>query len=200
MIWTLDYPIENLWECTREIQHISEARGDSITNATIRNLTFLMFDTTGVFGTTCNTWCICPVANQTLIEFCTHFTTENKERIRKLMVTQLGYHAANLAITEPSNKMENITIPAMHSANAAIICMPATLPTSLPHPKAPIIMDNAVQMYYCWMHRLGLNKTHNSSTCNNTTPRHQAIATASNMQGGNNTIQACGSRCCADQK
>jgi len=201
-IWTLDDPIKNLWECSREIQCISEARGDPITNAMLRDLTFLMFDTTGVFGTACDTWHICPAANQTLIEFCAHFTMENKECIHKLMVAQLGYHAAKLVITEPSSGMETSTIPAMHSANSTIICTLVTLPTGPPCPNnSPIITDNATHMYYCWgMHGLGLNKTHNSSTCNNTAPGHQATATASNMQGGNNTIQARGSCCHADQK
>jgi len=54
-VWTPDDPIETLWECLHEIQHISIEGGDPLTDSAIRNLTFIMFETTGVFTTACDT-------------------------------------------------------------------------------------------------------------------------------------------------
>jgi len=69
-MWTPDDPIKTLWECLCEAQHISIVGGDLLTDGAICNLMFIMFETTCIFTTTCDTWCIKPAANQTLIEFC----------------------------------------------------------------------------------------------------------------------------------
>jgi len=78
-IWTPDNPIESLWECLCKIQCISITGSDPLTNNAIKDLTFLMVEATGIFTTACNTWCICPIAQQTLIKFREHFTSKNKE-------------------------------------------------------------------------------------------------------------------------
>jgi len=79
-IWTPDDPIETLWERLREIQQISIAGNDPLSDNAITDLTFAMFETTGVFTMGCDTWRILPVANQTIDDFRTHFTRDIREQ------------------------------------------------------------------------------------------------------------------------
>jgi len=152
-----------------------------------------MFEATGVFTTACDMWCVKPVANQTLIEFWQHFTNENKECLCKLMAAQLGYHGTNMA--SEINQLSISKKTPKHSSNAAIsTCpMPMTVPTlhnpttATPH----IITDDGMQMFYCWTHGLGFNRTHTSTTCINPADGHCLTATATNMQVGKNIIQTC---------
>ena len=195
-VWTPDDPIETLWERLREIQRISVEGGDPLTDSAIRDLTFIMFETTGVFTTACDTWRIKPVANQTLIEFRQHFTDENKERLRKLTVAQLGYHSANATATLAQLNINDE--PTLHSANAASIVRTTQPPLPIPrisnNATPHVITDDGIQMFYCWTHGLGFNRTHTSATCANPSDGHCISATATNMQGGKNTIQARGYR------
>jgi len=78
-IWTPEAPIKILWECLHEIQLLSMAGNDPLSDSAIKDLTFTMFENTGVFTTACNTWRIRPIANQTLDDFRAHFTSKNKE-------------------------------------------------------------------------------------------------------------------------
>jgi len=96
-IWIPDNPIETLWERLQEIQCISITGSDTLTNNAIKDLTFIMFEATSMFTMACDTWCICPLATQTLIEFCKHFTSENKEQLHKLTMSQVGFHSAHAA-------------------------------------------------------------------------------------------------------
>jgi len=74
-------------------QCISIAGSDSLTDNALKDLTFLLYELTGVFTTA-----ICHVANQQmLIEFCLHFTSKNKECLHKLISSQAGFHSANVA-------------------------------------------------------------------------------------------------------
>ena len=187
-MWTHDEPIETLWERMREVQRIALTGGDPLTDDALRDLTLLMFEATGVFTTACDMWRVKPEANQTLIEFRLHFTNENKERLRKLTAAQIGYHGANLLATTITTM--TIAEPAPgHSANAAISIKPMPT-TTTPH----VITDDGVHMFYCWTHGLGFNRTHTSATCGNPGTGHNLTATATNMQGGKNTIQPRGHR------
>jgi len=78
-MWTPDNPIETLWECVQEVQHIALAGSDLLTKEVLCNLTLLMCEATGVFTMACNMWCVKLAANQMLIKFRQHFTNENKE-------------------------------------------------------------------------------------------------------------------------
>jgi len=88
-VWTPDEPIKMLWEKLREIQCLSVAGGDPLTDNAIKDLAFLMFEATGVFTTACNMWHVRLPSNQTLVEFRQHFTTKNKECTCKLTTSQL---------------------------------------------------------------------------------------------------------------
>jgi len=112
-IWNPDDPIKTLWERLREIQRISVAGNDPLSNTAITELTFDMFEATGIFTTGCDSWRIFPVANQTLDDFCTPFTCENKDHLRKLTMSQAGFHHAN-ATTTTAN-----AAPTTNAANAA---------------------------------------------------------------------------------
>ena len=53
-----------------------------------------------------------------------------------------------------------------------------------------VTANDGTQVYYCWMHGLGFNKNHTSTTCSNPAEGHCQTATVKNMQGGNNTIMS----------
>jgi len=201
-MWTPDDPIETLWGCLREVQCISIAGGDPLTNAAIHDLTLLMFEAMGVFTMACDMWRIKPMANQTLVEFCKHFTNENKEQLRKLTTSQLGFHSTNIATA--GAQLNLAEAPTKHSANTPISMQPSPLPTPMsctpctltPH----VVTDDGVHMFYCWTHGLGFNPMHTSATCDKPASGHCITATATSMQGGKNIIQARGYHCCAEAK
>jgi len=185
-MWTPDDPIKALWECLHEVQCISIVGGDPLINSAIHDLMLIMFERIGVFTTVCDTWHVKPVANHTLIEFCQHFTNENKECLHKLMVAQLGYHSANAGVD-----ITQITISdglTMHSANAVSTMQTILPPTPMPCIPSNTVLhfltDDCVQMFYCWTHGLSFNCTHTSAMCANPADGHCISATATNMQGG----------------
>jgi len=61
-----------------------------LTDGAKKDLTLIMFEMTSVFTTACDMWQVKLVANQMLIEFCQHFTNENKECLLKLTASQLS--------------------------------------------------------------------------------------------------------------
>jgi len=190
-MWTPEDPIKTLWECLCKVQCISIVGSNPLTDGTIKDLTLIMFETTSMFTTACDTWRVKPVANQTLIEFCQHFTDENKEHLHKLMAAQLRYHGTNLAVRLTHHNLIDTQIE--HSANAAIGTQPSPLPTPmLQNPNtltAHVVTDNGVHMmFYCWTHGLGFNCMHTSVMCTNPTDGHSNTATATNMQGGKNIV------------
>ncbi len=156
-----------------------------------------MFKNTGVFTMACDTWHVCPTANQTLIEFCMHFTSENKEHLCKLTSSQVGFHSANAAIskaTKPTNIASSLPVP------LAVLIPPA------PPTTAAIVTNNKLHMYYCWTHGLGFNHNHMSTTCSKpakattllpqsrtcmeaTTPSCQTIATPNRNEDGGSRQQ-----------
>ncbi len=201
-IWTPDDPIKTFWGCLREVQCISITGGDMLTNATICDLTLLMFEAMGIFTMACDMWHIKPMANQTLVEFREHFTNENKECLQKLTTSQLGFHNANVATAVTQlNLADTLT---EHSANAAISMQRSPHPTPMshmPHTLTPhVVTDDGVHMFYCWTHGLGFNPTHTSATCDKPASGHCITATATSMQGGKNIIQARGYRHRAEAK
>jgi len=63
-VWTLDDPIETLWEKKlHKIQCIATAGSDPLADITIVELVFgIMFKGIGVFTTACDMWRVCPEA------------------------------------------------------------------------------------------------------------------------------------------
>jgi len=197
-LWTPSEPIKTLWERLREVQRVATAGADPLTNATLMDLTFLLFESTGVFPLACDLWRNRAVANRTLREFRIFFTAENKERLCKLTTTTSGFHSANTAAQVPPPPPPSDTAAAAPRAptkvKPTVPPMPYTAstpakPNPAPVPATPAITTNdGLTMYYCWTHGLGLNRTHTSATCSNPADGHCSNATVKNMQGGNNTI------------
>ena len=174
-LWTPGEPIEQLWGRLREVQRIATAGGDPISDLAILDLTFLLFESTGVFTAACAIWRSRSAATKTVPEFRAYFTAENKDRLRNLTTSQAGFHGANATATVSATKPSAAANPS---------------PT-LPNPRtASVATNDGKPMYYCWTHGLGFNKTHNSTTCSNPAAGHCITATVTNMQGGNNTIMS----------
>jgi len=174
-LWSPGEPIEQLWERLHEVQRITTTGGDLISDQAILDLTFLLFESTGVFTTACDMWHTRPAANKTFPELCVYFTAENKDRLRKLTTSQAGFHGTNAAIAVGT------TSPSAAAKPATIVSSPRT---------ASVTTNDGSSMYYCWTHGLGFNKTHTSATCSNPATGHCLNATVKNMQGGNNTIMS----------
>jgi len=77
-------PIEHLWERLHKVRHIATARGDPISDQTILDLTFLLFESTGTFTMACDMWRTRPTTNKTFPELCLYFNSENNYHLRKL--------------------------------------------------------------------------------------------------------------------
>lgn len=165
--WNCDEAIEDLWLRLSEIKRIATDGNEPLTDNAIMELTFLMFEQTGVFTTACDMWRTKATADKTYGNFQIHFAAENEERLRKLTLGQVGFHGANAA---------TIINPA-----------PAQTPPTIPTP-ARVIANNDVHVYYCWTHGLGFNTGHTSATCQRKAPNHQDAATVDNTMGGNTTI------------
>jgi len=174
-LWSTGEPIEQLWECLCEVHCIATTGGDPISDQTILDLTFLLFESTGAFTTACDMWRTCPAANKTFPEFCVYFTAENKDRLCKLTTSQAGFHGVNAAIAVGTASPSGATKPATTAST------PRT---------ATVTTNDGSSMYYCWTHGLGFNKTHTSATCSNPATGHCLDATVKNMQGSNNTIMS----------
>jgi hypothetical protein len=169
--WNPDDPIENVWLRIRECQTF--ARGiEPITDGTAVRLTLTVFETTGVFANAVEKWREKDAIEQTLANFKTHFTFQNKERVRKLTAQTAGYHGANQANIVPASPND--------AAIAAAVAAAAATP--------PAVVVGDIRMYYCHTHGLGKSPLHTSPTCTHPGPEHKTEATISNMMGGNNTI------------
>ena len=174
-VWTIDEPIEDLWQRLNEIQLLAAAADEAISDTTIMELTVLMFESTGVFTSACSWWYHKASADKTLENFIVHFTDENRERLHKFTSTQASFHGANAAMTMAPS------VPVL-SAPSPNVQHPS------PAPSFNLRTNDGALWYYCHSHGLGTNPTHTSATCQRRLPGHQVNATASNMMGGNNTI------------
>ena len=180
-VWNVDDPIENLWSRLKEIRRIATAGEEPLSNATVMELTFLMFEQTGVFQVACDTWRIKPAADKTYANFMEHFTEENKERLRKLTAAQAGF-GANTATLELPPIPPAVTPPRQPSQAADANALASR---SLMTP----IQVGTVQMAYCWTHGLSTNTSHTSATCQRKADGHRDDATVTNMLGGNDRIR-----------
>ena len=179
-IWPVTDPIELLWNRLREVQRISAAGGEALSDDAIMDLTIIMFESTGVFPLACNMWRLRPTTNKTYVEFREFFTTENKERLKKPATTGTsGYHSANAATAHPSKLAQK---PAPKPA--------PIIPPVIPAPTPAVTTNDGIVMFYCWTHGLGFNKNHTSATCSNPAEGHCLTATVKNLQGGNSSIMS----------
>ena len=178
--WNPDKPIETLWADVNAIRQFAVAGDAEINDATTISLLLMMFDKSGLMGTACDKWRDKADANKTWANFRSHFTEENRRRVKRTTAAQAGFHGANLARlslnNDPSPPKASNTSD--ESANAA-----------KRNKSHAITTNDGVTMYYCWTHGLSTNKEHTSATCQNKAPGHCNDATVTNMQGGCNIIR-----------
>jgi len=169
--WNPETPIEDIWVRITQVRAFATATGENIPEAAAVRLTLAVFESTGVLTNGIDKWRDKALADQTLANFVTHFTRENKERLRKLTAQTAGYQGANAA-TQPT--------PAG----------PTPTPTPPTQDQGGVRLNNNVTMYYCWTHGLGKNRNHTSCNCNNKGEGHKDEATADNMMGGCDRIMS----------
>ena len=171
--WDIDTPIEELWEKCKEVQQYSEAAGPghAINDQTVIHLTLSVFEKTGVFDSSVETWRAKVEADRTLVTFKAHFNKANKERARKLTAKAAGYHGANAAKSLTNEKAATTANTNTSENNEGIRIGPNTW------------------MYYCWSHGLCTNDAHTSIKCTRRKEGHKEEATADNMMGGCNLIR-----------
>ena len=179
--WNPDDPIEDLWKRITDAQRFATRAGKPITNATAMQLTLGVLERSGVFATAAHKWCAKTTAEQTMVNFQSHFNFENKERIHQLTATGAGYHGTT-----------RNSIPATVSPSASSAATDTTTITT-PTGAGSVTAEN-IKLYYCWTHGLGRNPNHTSQTCKKKGEGHKDTATFTDMQGGARTIMGGGRR------
>lgn len=177
--WSIDQPIEVLWNRHNEIKQFALAANEPIPSRVFIDQTLTLFRNTGVFQSGLDAWRRRPEADITYPNLVLHFTAENIDRIQSLTVATAGYHHANAAI-EGETKIENL---------AAAVRDTHINPSPLRHPNNPFgIITSGPDMFYCWTHGLGTNKGHTSRTCKSKATGHVDDATVFDLKGGSNRI------------
>jgi hypothetical protein len=171
----VDDPIEALWLCLKEIQCFAIAASEPITDDTVIRLTLPIFKETGVFDTVTEKWRNQPGADWTLDNFKTHFEKGNKERLQKLTAKTAGYHGANAAVPMSDSSVAKTSPTTIITNTASQGTAAAT--TTLTTETSSICTNNNVTMYYCWLHGLGKNRAHTSTTCHNKHEGCQGVCT-----------------------
>ena len=171
--WNVDEPMEILWDKVLSARTFAERHGDPISEVTALHLLLTSLEATGVFTDACDKWRDLPSFGKTIQTFRTHFTRENKTRLRKLTAQQAGFHGANAATSQAT-----VTNAATAAKAAAATAGAGT----------QVIMVGKTLMYYCHSHGLGWNANHTSPQCNKKKEGHKDDATINNMMGGCNVI------------
>ena len=166
--WNPDDPIEGLWEHIHECQHLATAGGDPITAPAAVHSILDVLEKTGIFADAIRDLQKCPLHEWTLDNFCTDFTTANKECLHLLTAQNAGFHGAN---------------------NTSETTLPTSLSATTTTPSDATIRVGPTMMYYCWMHGLGTNHDHTGITCENKAEGHQDNAMVTNLMKGNNRMQ-----------
>ena len=161
--WDPTHPLENLWTQLRKCQ-LFAVDHDPISNNTLMRAALKNLEASGVFIDALRDWRKRAPNTQTYDQLKMDFNAADKERRRQVTVREAGY--ANAAVQKhkqspapPADEQENVD--------------PST---------------KAKQLYYCWSHGLGFNKTHTSATCSNKSTGHRTKATIYNMMGGCNEV------------
>ena len=162
--WDPNTPLEGVFANTLKCAQFAAAGNDPISDANKVRLTLKAIEKSGVMEEPISDWRKKPVAQRTWANMAVHFTTANKERLRKTTAAQAGFNSANATQQQQQRR------PSATSAT-------------------PSTTIGGMAFYYCFTHGLGKNADHTSATCTNPCPEHKRDATADNMMGGNNTIR-----------
>lgn len=174
--WDTSSPIETLWARISEIRRIATNATQDIGDTAVIALVLPMFEKTGLFLHSINSWNGMDLAQQTYDCFKTHFTRANELRITALTSADLKFADANAA-TYLSAATQMVTPPRVTSTGG----------TNKGTDTGSVSVSGN-RMYYCWSHGLGSSEKHTGHTCKNTKPGHIADATAFRRQGGSNVF------------
>lgn len=171
--WPPDNNIEALWERIDTCQQFAQTGNEAIADSTAIRIILTVLEQTGVFGYALDTWRAKPDADKTMVNFRSHFRSENTERIRKATATTSGFHSAHVAA----------------AATTASTASPPPPAHSRAHSTDAVIVDGTERrLYYCWTHGLGPSPAHTSETCTNRGDGHVATATYGNSHGGSTKL------------
>lgn len=100
--WDTTSPIESLWARITEIKRIAAVAEQPIEDRAVIALVLPMFERTGLFLHSINTWNAMEPDVQTYVLFMTHFTRANKLRVTDITAADLKYADANFSTTHSS--------------------------------------------------------------------------------------------------
>ena len=171
--WDTTSPIESLWARITEIKRIATASGQPIEDRAVIALVLPMFERTGLFLHSVNTWNAMETAEQTYALFVTHFTRANSLRVTDITAADLKFADANVASTAPS----------------VVAVTPTRNTTTTPVTTPVHATADGARMYYCWSHGLGTQSMHTSATCRQPKEGHKKDATIFKRFGGSNIFR-----------
>lgn len=174
--WDTTSPIESLWARITEIKRIAAVAEQPIEDRAVIALVLPMFERTGLFLHSVNTWNAMEADVQTYALFMTHFTRANKLRVTDITAADLKYADANFSTTAPLTSLAAVTPP--RGATSLVTAHPPTGATA-----------EGARLYYCWSHGLGTQATHTSNTCRQPKPGHKKEATTFKRFGGSNIFR-----------
>ena len=161
--WDPTSPIEDLWARITEIRRIATNAEQPISDPAVIALVLPMFERTGLFLHSVNSWNSFELAEQTYAKFVTHFTRANELRVTALTSADVRYADALRATA--------VTPPRATSTRAD-----------------NDVIVSGTKFYYCWSHGLSTYDGHTSKSCRQPKSGHQVDATAFNRLGGVNTF------------
>jgi hypothetical protein len=167
--WNPDDEFATLWTKIKTVRQIATDGGDAISDNTTMELTLIALRQAGVYAHAIQTWDDKPDAEQTYDLFKTHFSQQEKIRLRNVTAKAAGYSVVPTIPVVPTPADNAVTDAAANNAQPAYVC-------------------NEVALYYCWTHGLSKNSKHTSKLCENKGEGHCDDATIENRKGGINRI------------
>jgi hypothetical protein len=162
--WDTATPIETLWERIVEIRDIALTNGQPIRDAAVIANVLPMFDRTGLFLHSVNSWRDLDPVQQTYARFVEHFTRANEQRVTNLTTRDLNF------------------------AGAATVITTAVTPPRTTSTQQSTAGNTGNGWHYCWSHGLSTYSAHTGHTCRQRKPGHIESATAYDRQGGSNVF------------
>jgi hypothetical protein len=177
--WNPDDEFANLWTRIKSVRQIAVDGGDPISDNTTMELTLEALRQAGVYAHALQTWDDKPETEQSYANFKTHFTLQEKNRLRNVTAKAAGFNATQVPATQLTPPAAHIIPP--NDAHAAAADAAGT------NRNKPYT-SNGMELFYCWTHGLSKNAAHSSSTCENKAEGHNDAATLDNRMGGVNRI------------
>jgi hypothetical protein len=173
--WNPDDEFANLWTRIKSVRQLAIDGGDPISDNTTMELTLQALREAGVYAHALQTWDDKPEQDQSYANFKTHFTLQEKNRLRNITAKAAGFNAT-IQTPPPGTHV----IPPNDATAAAADASGTT--------RNQAYTSNGMALFYCWTHGLSKNPTHTSANCANKSEGHDDSATLENRMGGINRI------------